>query len=232
MELHTTRYRGTELDLLIRPWKRSDLSVINEVLERRCYEKHKVCLAYCKHWLDAGGHIGCFALSAALSGCRVDSFEPEPDNADFFEHNTRAHQLVQLHRAALLSEPTDKDITLFLSPKSTSFHSTVAPFKTGGSIKVPVVGFEAFLRENPHIDGLKLDVQGAEMAMLESLCRHADLLAQLKQIVFEWDFRYERRAGLPSCGRLRGLRPQRRAPLPHLGPLAQRRPGSRPPWWP
>ena len=192
--VHVARYRGDRVELLTRPWKRSDLSVANEVLERRCYEKHKVCLSHCRHWLDAGGHIGCFAIAAALSGCRVDSFEPEPDNADLFEQNIGdVRPLVTLHRAALLSEPTVQETTLYLAPRSTSFHSTVAPFKTGGSVRVPVVGFEAFLHENPSIDGLKLDVQGAEMPMLESLCKHPDLLAQLKQIAFEWDFQYDKK---------------------------------------
>jgi hypothetical protein len=86
------RYRGARFDLFIRPWKLSDANVAREVLERRCYEKHSCLLSNCSHWLDAGAHIGCFAIAAALSGCRVDSFEPEPDNARAFrsEHRRRA----------------------------------------------------------------------------------------------------------------------------------------------
>lgn len=187
------RYRGAELTVLTRPWKRSDASVADEVLKRRCYERHGVRLADCTRWLDAGAHIGCFSLAAARNGCRVDAFEPEPDNALLFERNTAwARPLVTLHQAALLSEPAEQETTLYLAPRSTSFHSTLATFRRGDAIRVPVVGFEAFLRANPDVDGLKVDVQGAEMPMLESLCRHPDLLAPLKQIVFEWDFHYDR----------------------------------------
>ena len=187
------RYRGARFELLIRPWKVSDANVAREVLERRCCEKHGGVLSDCVHWLDAGAHIGCFALAAALSGCRVDSFEPEPDNAALFLRNTAGVcSQVTLHRAALLSNPTVDETTLFLAPRSTSFHSTIAPLKGGGLVQVPVVGLESFLRAHPSIDGLKMDVQGAETAMLESLCGQADLLARLRQLVFEWVFQYDR----------------------------------------
>jgi FkbM family methyltransferase len=195
------RYRGARFELFIRPWKLSDANVAREVLERRCYEKHSCLLSNCSHWLDAGAHIGCFAIAAALSGCRVDSFEPESDNAALFVRNTDAFRSqVTLHRAALLSNPAAEETTLFLAPRSTSFHSTIAPIRGGGLVQVPVVGFETFLRAHPSIDGLKMDVQGVEMSLLESLCTHDDLLSRLRQIVFEWDFRYDR-----STPRLRAV---------------------------
>ena len=150
----SVRYRGARFELFIRPWKLSDANVAREVLERGCYEKHSCLLSNCSHWLDAGAHIGCFAIAAALSGCRVDSFEPEPDNAALFVRNTDAlRSQVTLHRAALLSNPAVEETTLFLAPRSTSFHSTIAPIRGGGLVQVPVVGFETFLRAHPSIDG-------------------------------------------------------------------------------
>jgi len=198
--LHT-KYRGALVDLLIRPWKKSDANVATEVFSKHQYERRDFRLGAVRHWLDAGGHIGCFAIAAALSGCTVDSFEPEPDNAALYVENTMRngvrHQ-VTLHQAALLSS-TAGEVTLHLAPRSTSFHTTMRPLRGGRPIQVPAQSFVAFLRSHPSIDGVKMDVQGAEMAILENLCEeeNQDALAQLKQLVFEWDFEFDNR-----CGRL------------------------------
>ncbi len=194
-------WRGRPVALYTRPWKMSDDNVIREVLGRHAYERHGVALARSRHWLDCGAHIGTFALAAALEGCRVDSFEPHPENAQYLRRNLARNGLarrVRVHEAALVSRPRVATMELHLAPRSTSFHSLTTPFRDGQSVDVRVEGFERFLREHPDVDGVKMDVEGSEMPLLESLVRSPRLLGRLTQLVFEWDFKHD-----PETARLR-----------------------------
>ena len=192
-------WKGHPLKLFVRPWLKSDDSVIAEVLERRVYEKRGVKLSTCSLWLDVGAHIGCFSLAAACDGCRVLAYEPHPQNFALLVRNLKRNRMsdsVECVEAALLcnDEAASGEVPLYLAPQSTSFHSTRTPFKDGRWLPVHAQGIEALLASRPDVDGLKLDCEGEEMPLLESLTSrsHARLLRPLKQIVFEWDFKRDR----------------------------------------
>ena len=193
-------YKGKPLDFLTRPAAMSDLSVIREVLTRRAYEKRGIKLSESAVWLDCGAHIGTFACAASLEGCRVYCFEPHPENYDLLLRNLDINDLssqVECYNAALLSttdlEARGSMIPLYLAPKSTSFHSTIQPHRSGASVTVSARSLEDFLTDHPDIDGLKLDCEGEEMPLLESVLTKNALLQPIRQIVFEWDFKRDRR---------------------------------------
>ena len=190
-----TQWKDRKLKVYTRPWKRSDDSVIREVLDRRNYEKNGVRLSSSGNWLDCGGHIGTFALAAASEGCRVHSFEPHPDNFKLLEKNVRRNNmadLVKIHNAALVPDHAHS-IDLHLAPQSTSFHSVTTPFRSGESIRVKATNFIDFLKTHPNVDGIKMDVEGSEMPLLEKLTSTSGLrqLDRIQQLVFEWDFKHD-----------------------------------------
>ena len=194
-------WKGRPLKLFVRPWRVSDDSVAREVLERRAYERYGVKLAACALWLDVGAHIGTFALAAACEGCRVVAYEPHPENFKLLLRNLGRNRLqgqAECHEAALLTDAAalaaGGEVPLHLAPRSTSFHSTRTPFKNGRWLPVRAQGLEAVLAARPDIDGVKLDCEGEEMPLLESLTSrtHGHLLRPLRQLVFEWDFKRDR----------------------------------------
>jgi FkbM family methyltransferase len=190
-------WRDVPIKLYVRPDKLGDLSAVKEVLEKKEYEKHGVNLNDVHYWLDAGAHIGTFAIKAALAGARVEAFEPHPDNLMLLKRNIDANGLqrrVRIHKAALTSGNRSGEVTLNSAPRSTMFHSIVEGAYPRGHDKFEVraINIERFLKDHPDIDGIKIDVQGAEKPLLEGLCARSKLLSQLKIIVFEWDFAHNK----------------------------------------
>ena len=55
------------------------------------------------------------------------------------------------------------------------------------------MSLEGFLAKHPEIAGIKLDCEGEEMPILESLLAQETLLDSINQIVFEWDFKRDAR---------------------------------------
>ena len=174
------------LSLLMRPKKMSDMSVIKEVLTRKVYGKKGINLGE-GVWLDAGAHIGTFSIACRVAGCRkVYAFEPHPENYELLKANLKRNGIkgVSTFRKALVMEPGLTKVPMKLAPRSTSFHSTYQA-KGGSSkemetISVPAVNILGFLRENPDITAVKLDIEGEEIPILERL-QCADLHCSCSQ---------------------------------------------------
>ena len=117
-----------------------------------------------------------------------------PENFELLGANVERNgfaAVVDCHQAALL--PEAGEATLHLAPRSTSFHSVMRPFRSGQSAVVRADGLAAVLEAHPEVDGLKLDVEGAEMPLLEALVARPELLARLKQLCWEWSFQHDGR---------------------------------------
>ena len=197
-ETFKTKWKGTDLKFYVRPWKKSDDSVIREVIERNEYEKYGVKLKDSAVWLDCGAHIGTFSAAAILEGCVVYCFEPHPENFVLLNKNLERNGLMvgaKCKEAALMSQHDWNEcgghVQLHLAPKSTSFHSTIQPFRNGTSIRVKAVSLEEFLKKHRAVEGIKMDCEGEEMPLLENLLAAGNdrLLRNINQIVFEWDFK-------------------------------------------
>jgi FkbM family methyltransferase len=126
-------------------------------------------------FVDVGANIGLYSVIAAHcvgpSG-RVFAFEPQPSLAEVFWVNVRmnrlgnvTHETVALGRTpgtSALYQVTDNDVqaTLRLRPDERS---------VGPVIQVPVRTLSDALREQGvvSVDGLKVDVEGAEFEVLQ-----------------------------------------------------------------
>lgn len=140
-------------------------------------------------FIDVGGNKGDFSLLAAKiigDNGRVLTFEPEPENCHWFEKSIKlnSYDSIQLFNLAL-SDSNGK-AQLYLGEKS-GWHSLIsAQGNTDNStIEVEKRTLDSILDENDihQVDMMKIDVEGAEMEVLngakQTLDNNSDLILLL-----------------------------------------------------
>jgi FkbM family methyltransferase len=143
--------------------------------------------------VDAGGNIGMAVLyfKRLYPQARVLSFEPEPVTFAVLERNVQANQLagVTLCRAALVAQPGALPLYTDPARNGAPYASTRAPLvamcaghRTPRPVEVEGVRLSDRI-EGP-VDFLKLDIEGAEHAVLEDLA-HSGKLGQVREMVME-----------------------------------------------
>jgi FkbM family methyltransferase len=127
--------------------------------------------------LDIGANVGAFSIWAAhrWPGSTVDAYEPNPGTFALLERNTRTYQMVRCHNRAVYPSETRNERFFFrgvgdgeaglIGEVSKTFNSDA--ISKGKRIRVPVL----HPRELPSADVVKIDVEGAEAAIVT----HADL---------------------------------------------------------
>jgi FkbM family methyltransferase len=165
---------------LIRPGS-SDESVLDEVVRRRSYFTRAFHPEPGERWLDAGANIGTFAVLTTAAGATVTAYEPWPEHAELARRNLALNGLTARVRekAVALHRGTGR---LGLS-RSLWRHSLLKQRAEG--LAVPVVAFEDAIAG---MDGAKLDIEGAEIELLQAV----EDFGHLHKLVFEWHFDYER----------------------------------------
>ncbi|MBI5630335.1 MAG: FkbM family methyltransferase [Elusimicrobia bacterium] len=163
-----------------------DQCVISEIYEQGIYRGSRPYLAG-QTVVDVGAHIGVFTLYAARqvgpSG-RVVSVEPDPKNLELLKANIALNDCgnVQVLPAALSSRAGSGK--LFVADKSSDNPAANTLHETPGrrAIMVDVRTLDDTLEGVPRIDHLKLDVEGAELAVLEGGER---ALARTSRVIME-----------------------------------------------
>jgi len=113
--------------------------------------------------MDLGGNIGTAAKLFSERGCRVVSYEPHPDSCRLFRMNAPA---AELHEAAVVHDH-QKSCMLYLG-KMSQVHTIVKRNSKKDSIEVPCIRFgDEIERVKP--THLKIDIEGAEYELLESV---------------------------------------------------------------
>jgi FkbM family methyltransferase len=153
---------------------------------------------------DVGANIGIFTLLAARlvgpSG-RVIAFEPIPDNAVILRENIRlnGYGQVTLHEKAVTISPTI--VKLYLSSFRGSHSMLPEPARfTGRTHEVEGVRLDLF-PALAHIDLMKVDVEGLELQVLESLGTYRP-----RNLILEYNPERERAAGVTQEEFVRALR--------------------------
>ncbi len=124
--------------------------------------------------VDAGANIGVYTLRFARQvgpRGRVIAFEPAPDTARLLAHNVRANGYahVEIHEAALADR--SRQGALFLSATNTGDHRIHAAEESRAQVAVDVVALDDVLQIEGALSLVKLDVQGAEPAVLAGMVR-------------------------------------------------------------
>lgn len=149
---------------------------------------------------DVGAHVGETAARyrALFPGARIHSFEPSPASAERLAATFRGDSRIEVH--ALAVSDTTGEATLHVNRASVT--NSLLPsdgraanywgsglVDTEGEVKVPTVSLDDFCasRGIDHVDVLKIDVQGAEYAVLagakDLLARHAIDLIYMEMIM-------------------------------------------------
>lgn len=194
----------------------SDLSVIDEFFVDKMYKSVEPIISAAKFpILDIGAHIGLFSIYARLLNPTVPiiALEPEPDNYKLLKNNLKLNNIknvIPIHTAIVTGK--ESNTKLYLS-KNTHNHSTlldprfhgddtcVIPAHAGiqSSIAVPAINLAQLIEENKikKIGLLKMDIEGAEFAILRSL--DFSVFSKIQNMAIEYhESKHNKRADLEN----------------------------------
>tara|TARA_R110000822_G_scaffold15811_2_gene54223 strand:- start:730 stop:1428 length:699 start_codon:yes stop_codon:yes gene_type:complete len=157
----------------------SDYKAFNEVVINDSYQKRGTKILNGETWIDAGGNVGAFTLLACSLGAKVKVFEPDPFNCQMIEKNLKLNNFdADIVQAALVHDDTKK-INLYVGNNNNVWRNSIVKNWCGKGIKVPCVNFD---EETKNYDNCKIDIEGAEMPILENTNR------VFNKLVYEWSF--------------------------------------------
>jgi len=161
----------------------------DEIFRAGCYDH--VELQQRPLVVDAGANIGMFALyiKRRYPAAEILTFEPAPESAAVLRQNIGLHGLagITVHDVALGSRPEQVAFTYYPAApgNSTRYPEQSGPAKEavgrmlsprvaerlyrGRDITVPVERLSAFLTAGRPVDLLKIDVEGAELEVLQGI---------------------------------------------------------------
>lgn len=122
-----------------------------------------------KVFFDVGAHIGNYSLSLHKRAKKIYAFEASATNMNYLKKNIRANKIdnIKTIDKAVCNED-NKSIKIYLSPDASSNHSIYDKFK-GKYENVETVTLDSFYKKNniEEIDVIKIDVEGAEFAVIK-----------------------------------------------------------------
>jgi FkbM family methyltransferase len=192
----------------IRP-NTTDIKVIEEVIDRQTYQKKSIGFEVKPGsvWLDLGGNIGTFSIWALSKGAKkVYAYEPETENMKIFKANMELSKVspgkVNIFNEAVGMNAGTTDLYLCKGDYNKYRHSII-PIRGRTSIKVPIISIETVLAKFPEIDSIKIDIEGAEIEILETI--DLSVLQNVNQLVYEWSFDVDSSIPrfLATCNRLK-----------------------------
>jgi len=168
-------------------YRPQDQCILEEIYDRNIYDGEQITIG--QTIIDAGAHIGVFALMAARrvgpTG-RVLAFEPSPHTAELTRRNIARNKLawVKFYPVALAEAETTA--SFFISDDASSNPVTDTLHATAGRAQVHVRlrRLDDVLAEEgiSIVDHLKIDVEGAELRVLDGA---AHTLARTRRIMME-----------------------------------------------
>lgn len=127
--------------------------------------------------IDAGANVGDFTWPLARRGIEVHAFEPDPYAFQILVQRFRSFPNVEVHQAAVSA--TAGEIELFRAPgidadpaklsKSSSVIATKSNVDPGVAVRVAAIDLGDFVAREPRVALLKMDIEGAEVDVLERL---------------------------------------------------------------
>jgi FkbM family methyltransferase len=157
----------------------SDLKTFEEVLGNEVYLKKGMTIQSGETWMDCGGNVGAFTLLACSKGAKVTVYEPDPFNCDMIKKNLALNNFTATIKQAALVHNDLKEIILFIGNNGNVWRNSIVKKWNNKGIKVPCLNFES---ESKNMDCCKMDIEGAEMLILENTNK------VFKKLVYEWSF--------------------------------------------
>lgn len=123
--------------------------------------------------VDIGANIGYYTLLAARAvgkEGKVFSFEPEPQNYSLLTKNIKENKYTNITTVQKAVANSTFPIKLYMD-KIPSDHSIGSSFPNQKFIEVECTTLDRFFRNGQHIDVIKIDAEGAEMAILQGMSK-------------------------------------------------------------
>jgi FkbM family methyltransferase len=171
----------------------TDEKVIGEVLRDNVYELKKIGFFLEPHdrWLDLGGNIGTFALLALLHGCQaVMTCEPEADNLRMLKMNLNSNFPGGPWKILPVAITVDKALTTdFYLCKGDYNKYRHTTHKVRGRQRVTVKNMNILdVLDQTRPNAIKMDIEGAEIPILEALSAEDYTRYGIQKLVFEYSF--------------------------------------------
>lgn len=157
----------------------SDLKTFEEVIGRKTYLKRGLDIRPEERWMDCGGNVGAFTLLACALGAEVKVYEPDEFNCDMIAKNLRLNGFKADIKQAALVHDDRESVILYIGNNSQVWRNSIVKKWNEKAVKVPCLNFD---NEAAGFDACKMDIEGAEMPILENTN------AQFKKLVYEWSF--------------------------------------------
>jgi FkbM family methyltransferase len=157
----------------------SDLKTFEEVIGNEVYLKKSMSIKPNETWMDCGGNVGAFTLLACAKGAKVTVYEPDPFNCEMIKKNLDLNGFTATIKQVALVHNDTKEIILFIGNNGNVWRNSIVKKWNNKGIKVPCLNFES---ESINFDYCKMDIEGAEMLILENTKK------VFKKLVFEWSF--------------------------------------------
>lgn len=164
-----------------------DESVAAEIFRWREYRSAEKIMTNAKTIIDAGAHIGLFALYAlALNPtAKIICLEPEPNNLLSLKQNLKNNKIssVKVIGAALAGQSGPR--SLAVTPDNHNHH-LVSDTLSKSVIAVTAINLPDLLKRQKinQVDLLKMDIEGAEYEIIAQL-RAADF-AKIQNLILEY----------------------------------------------
>jgi FkbM family methyltransferase len=173
---------GARFDARVR-----DLGGAIDVFALGAYEFKTVDWSGCEYAIDVGAQVGSFTLwLACRSTARVFSIEPNPETYSVLVRNIDAGGLSSRVRSAQVALGGQAGERTLYVHKFSEATSLLATLDGETQIAVPAVTLRTLIADSgfPRVDLLKIDVEGAEWEVFESL-RQGDL-DSVATLLVEW----------------------------------------------
>jgi FkbM family methyltransferase len=157
----------------------SDIKTFEEVLGNEVYLKKSMSIQAGENWMDCGGNVGAFTLLACSKGAKVTVYEPDPFNCEMIKKNLDLNGFKATIKQAALVHNDTKEIILFIGNNGNVWRNSIVKKWNNKGIKVPCLNFED---EAKYFDCCKMDIEGAEMLILENTKK------VFRKLVYEWSF--------------------------------------------
>jgi FkbM family methyltransferase len=157
----------------------SDLKTFEEVIGKDVYQKKGMKIESGETWIDCGGNVGAFTLLACSLGANVIVYEPDPYNCEMIKKNLKLNGFTAKIRQVALVHDNTKKANLYIGNNGNVWRNSLFKNWNGKGLKVDCVNFDDEIKDGVCI---KIDIEGAEMLILESTNR------KFKKMVFEWSF--------------------------------------------
>jgi len=161
----------------------SDLKTFEEVLGNKVYLKKGMTINQNETWMDCGGNVGAFTLLACSKGAKVTVYEPDPYNCEMIKKNLELNGFKAEIKQVALVHNDIKEAVLFIGNNNSVWRNSIVKKWNNKGIKVPCVNFD---EEAKNFDCCKMDIEGAEMLILENSNKIFD------KLVYEWSLDIDR----------------------------------------